>query len=252
MSGIEQPRPAIQIVYQDAHFLAVAKPVGLATTAPGDGPCLFREVRGLDPRAPRLHPLSRLDTQVSGLVVFARSPDANRVALAARKQGLLLRRYVGLSQRCPEPREGQLCFSIGLDPRDPRRRCALPSDATGPGVKPSRTAYAVRATSSALCMLDLFPITGRTHQLRVHTSAAGIPLLGDVAYGGARRVVLDDGRVLTARRVMLHCEAVTLTHPGAGQPSLSLSLPVPADMAKLWRDADGPPESLNPLPLVRT
>ncbi len=83
----------VEVVYRDAHLLVLNKPAGLATTSPGDGPCLFDVARQLDPTARRLHPLSRLDTQVTGLVAFARTPEANRVALAARRDCTLRRCY---------------------------------------------------------------------------------------------------------------------------------------------------------------
>ena len=65
------------IVFRDRHLLVLDKPVGIATTAP-DGPSLFALARELDPEAPALHPLSRLDTQVSGLTTFARTEKADQ------------------------------------------------------------------------------------------------------------------------------------------------------------------------------
>jgi 23S rRNA-/tRNA-specific pseudouridylate synthase len=93
--------------------------------------------------------------------------------------------------------------------------------------------------------LDLFPQTGRTHQLRVHSAAANSPLLGDVAYGGERRLTLDNGRILSAGRVMLHCAQVALPHPSAASGTLRLSLAPPADMLKLWLSAGGAREALS-------
>jgi 23S rRNA-/tRNA-specific pseudouridylate synthase len=224
---------SLAIVHRDAHYIAVAKPSGIATTAPDGGPSLFALMRELDPRAPQLHPLSRLDTQVTGLVVFARTAAANALVLEARRAGRVRRRYVGLSRRAPEPAEGDWRAAIGIDPRDPKRRRALPEGATGPGVKDAHTRYRVRALTEALVALDLWPQTGRTHQLRVHASHAGVPLLGDVAYGGERRIVLANGRILSAGRVMLHCAEVSMPHPDPACADLQLSLAPADDMARL-------------------
>lgn len=229
----------LRVLHRDAHFLAIEKPSGIATTAPGGGHSLFALVQELDPRAPQLHPLSRLDTQVSGLVVFARTAQANDGVLAARREGHLFRRYLGLVASAPAAPAGDWNWAIGIDRRDPRQRCALPPDAEGNAVKSAHTKYAVRAASGGVVALDLLPQTGRTHQLRVHASAAGSPLLGDVAYGGTRRLTLNNGRIVSAGRVMLHCAAVRLPHPQASHGALSLELPAPVDMQQLWSAVGG-------------
>ncbi len=234
----------VPVVFRDEHLLVVNKPVGIATTSPGDGPSLFALAKRLDPRAPQLHPLSRLDTQVSGLVTFARTERANLWALEARRRGNSWRRYLGITHLRPAEPDGELHHAIGIDPRDPRKRRALPPDARGEGVKQACTRYHVRAEAGPLIALDLFPRTGRTHQLRVHTSAAGYALLGDVAYGGIKRITLPNGRVLTAGRVMLHCAYFRMPHPGGG-PLLELSLAPPDDMQQLWRSAGGDPGVLS-------
>ena len=148
--------------------------------------------------------------------------------MSARQRGELWRRYLGISNKRPEPATGEYNFSIGIDPRDPKKRRALEPNATGEGMKHALTRYQIRAEAGPLCALDLYPQTGRTHQLRVHTSAAGCPLAGDVAYGGDKRITLPNGRVLTAGRVMLHCayfRMPQLARPGmmVGCSSLHLS-----------------------------
>jgi len=233
-----------RVLHVDDHLLIVDKPVGLATTAPGDGLSLFTLARALDPRAPALHPLSRLDTQVSGMVTFARTAHANRLALEARRQGRLRRSYLGLAFSAPEPEAGDWRWAIGIDARDPSKRRALPEGSEGGVVKPSATHYRVCARTPALCALDLWPITGRTHQLRVHASAAGSPLAGDTAYGGARRMTLPNGRILGAERTMLHCAAFSMPDPSRPGARFALSLAAPDDMQVLWRAAGGTADQL--------
>lgn len=233
-----------RVLHRDAHFLALAKPSGIATTAPDDGPSLFAQAHELDPKAPQLHPLSRLDTQVTGLVVFARTPLANQLVLEARRAGRLFRRYLGLAADVPTLHEGDWQAAIGIDPRDPKKRRALADDAEGPGIKSAHTRYLTRARTGSIVALELFPQTGRTHQLRVHAAHAGHPLLGDTAYGGLKRLTLSNGRILTAARVMLHCEAVALPHPDPRVATLSLTLAPEPDMERLWSSAGGALEQL--------
>src|SRR5262249_52082411 len=154
--------------------------------------------RDLDPRAPRLHPTSRLDAEVTGLVTFARTERATEALLKARRRGDYRRRYLALAAVAPEPSVGLWPWPIALDPRAPRKRIAT----SGERERPAETEYRTGVVLPLVTVLHLFPRTGRTHQLRVHASRAGSPLLGDVHYGGVRRVVREDGRVVTVRRVM--------------------------------------------------
>jgi len=227
------------IVHQDEHLLVLNKPSGIATTSPDDGPCLFKTAKELDPSAPQLHPLSRLDTQVTGLVAFARTSAANKHALLARKQGVLQRRYTGLATKAPEAPEGVWDATLAIDPRDPRHRVALAPGVHGVGAKHALTLYQVRALAGPLALLHLWPRTGRTHQLRVHAAHAGSPLAGDTAYGGIKRLTLANGRILTASRVMLHCAALSMPHPAGGGRVLTLELAPEADMGSLWKSAGG-------------
>ena len=227
------------IVHRDAHLLVLAKPPGIATTSPDDGPSLFALARELDPQAPQLHPLSRLDRPVSGLVSFARDKLANEVARRARSEGKLHRRYLALTAGVPEPERGTWTAAIAIDDRDVRKRRAVVDGARGRGLKEASTDYALLAQAGPLCALDLWPKTGRTHQLRVHAAHAGIPLLGDPAYGGEKRVTLANGRVLTAQRVMLHCAHVRMPNPGEPAETISLHLAPPEDMLRVFRGAGG-------------
>lgn len=233
---------APRVVYRDAHLLVLDKPVGIATTAP-EGVSLFSLARELDPEAPALHPLSRLDTQVSGLTTFARTELANRVALEARKQGTLRRAYLGICARAPQPVEGEWRYAIAIDPRDPKKRRALPAPA--PNSKDAQTRYRICAQAGPLVALDLWPVTGRTHQLRVHASAARSPLLGDIAYGGDKRLTLANGRILSAQRTMLHCAAFRMPDPARPGHVIALALPPAADLVALWTSAGGAVEPLN-------
>jgi 23S rRNA-/tRNA-specific pseudouridylate synthase len=235
-----EPTDDVRILHRDPHLLVLHKPAGLPTTAPPGGVSLAQVALELDPGAPRVHPTSRLDAETTGLVVFARTRRATRALLGARAEGAYRRVYLAVTERAPEPPEGTWTWSIERDPRDPRKRVAGPEGAAPSprGGKAARTDYRVAASTALAAMLHARPATGRTHQIRVHAAAAGCPLLGDVHYGGARRRVLEDGAVVTARRVMLHCAAVAFPHPD-GSGEVQFRAQAPEDFASLWRGLGG-------------
>jgi len=183
-----------------------------------------------------LHASSRLDAEVSGVVIFARTDKAIKALLAARRAGRYRRLYVGLTQKAPEAQRGQWTFPVGLDPQNPKRRVT----GTGKlrGKKEARTDYEVASTLEVGALLRLRPWTGRTHQLRVHCQEGGCPLLGDSLYGGNPRVVLPDGRVVTARRTMLHCALVQVPRVDAGGDHVFTS-PAPPELRRVWQDLGG-------------
>ncbi len=114
---------------------------------------------------------------------------------------------------------------ISIDPRDPRRRRV----GMGRGARDACTRYEVNAASTVACLLSLWPETGRTHQLRVHAAAAACPLLGDVQYGGSKRITLPNGQVIPVNRVMLHCREVQI--PRVDAPGhFRFEAPLPQDM----------------------
>lgn len=233
-------RVPITVLHRDEHLLVVAKPTGIPTTTPGEANCLVSAVRALDPSAPRSHPTSRLDAEVSGVVVFARTRAATELLLKARRLGRYRRLYLGIAAATPAPTQGIWSLAIGIDPRDPRRRVPT-DDASG---RPAETTYRVAASCHGASLLHLRPQTGRTHQLRVHAAAAGAPLLGDVHYGGPRKFVRTDGRVVLARRVMLHCAVVHIPTPGGSE--LELRAPIPADFEAAFFAVGGTSELLSP------
>jgi 23S rRNA-/tRNA-specific pseudouridylate synthase len=248
-----------RVVHRDDDLLVIDKPSGLPTTSPDGENCLASWARAHDPDAPRMHASSRLDAEVTGLVTFARTTRAIEQLTAARAAGKYRRFYLGLARTLPEPADGEWRFPIGRDPRDPRKRVAL---ASGRSVregraKPGKEARGACAADSAwsryrtlssaprVTLLLLMPETGRTHQLRVHAARGGAPLWGDKHYGGPARDVMEDGRVVTARRVMLHCTQLIL--PGIASPEpLVVHAPVADDMRGFFVALGGEPGLLVP------
>jgi len=221
----------IELAHRDAHLVVALKPSGIATTAPGRGDSLTRRLEAQVGH--KLHPTSRLDAEVTGLVTFALTKVAIERLRRARAEGPYGRRYLALCRGAPAAPRGRWEASIAIDPRDRRLRVAVPAGGRGARLRHARSDYVLGARAGArAAALWLTPHTGRTHQLRVHAAHAGLPLLGDVRYGGPRRVALDDGRVVRAPRVMLHCARLRLPRVGGGE--LELWAEAPDDLRELW------------------
>jgi 23S rRNA-/tRNA-specific pseudouridylate synthase len=236
---IAPPRPSVAptILQRAGDLVAVDKPAGVPTIADhaGAAHALVAVVAGaLGMPAERVHPTSRLDRDVSGVVILALTREAAARLMRARAEGAYVRRYFAIAARAPEPERGAWDAPIGVG-RDPRLRAVGGRDAVA-----ARTAYEVCARApGGAAMLALAPVTGRTHQIRVHAAHAGAPLLGDAAYGGPTRVTLASGRVIEPRRIALHAARVTVPD-GDGAP-LVFEAPVPPVLADLWSALGGEP-----------
>jgi 23S rRNA-/tRNA-specific pseudouridylate synthase len=230
---------APRILAQRGDLVAVDKPAGMPTIGDHLGSAhalVAATARALGIDEARLHPTSRLDRDVSGVVVFSLTGAASERLMRARAEGLYERRYVAIAARAPEPSRGVWDGPIGRA-SDPRKRVVNGRDAV-----PSMTRYAVcAATTGGAVLLAAAPETGRTHQIRVHASAAGAPLLGDRAYGGPVRVTLAAGRVLGVGRVALHAARVVV--PDERGERLVIESPVPGQLAFLWLALGGVPEA---------
>jgi 23S rRNA pseudouridine1911/1915/1917 synthase len=221
--------PAV-VLHEGGGLVAVDKPAGIPTipdTRGAEGSLLVGAARALGVRPESLHPTSRLDRGVSGVVVFATTERARKQLQNARKSGRYARLYAALAARAPTPREGAWDASIGRA-RDPRKRAVGGRDAV-----PALTRYRVVGDTPRAALLAVEPVTGRTHQIRLHASHAGAPLLGDRDYGGPRTLVLESGKVLALGRVGLHCARVAV------DGVLDVRAPVPEELRAWWAALGG-------------
>jgi RluA family pseudouridine synthase len=235
---VAPPRPApeaVRVILQDEDMVAVDKPAGIPTIADQAGAAhslVAAAARAIGVEAERLHPTSRLDRGVSGVVVFALTKAAADRLSRARMEGAYERRYVAIAARAPAPASGTWDAPIGRA-RDPRLR-----EVRGRDPVAAATRYRVCALApGGEAMLAVAPATGRTHQIRVHASHAGAPLVGDRDYGGPARVTLPTGRVLEPRRVALHAARVVV--PGPGGSSRIARSATPPELEALWSALGG-------------
>lgn len=225
-----RPEPiSLDIVYQDEHLLVIDKPAGLVVhPAAGNwSGTLLNGVLALDARAaalPRAGIVHRLDKDTSGLMVVGRTLAAVTAlsrAIAEREVGRL---YLALAHGHLGPPERAIAAPIGRDPVSRVRMAVTPSG------RPARTwvepiGHGAEATA-VRCRLD----TGRTHQIRVHLSHIGHPLVGDTLYGGRP--------LLGMARQALHAECLVLRHPITGN-ALEFRRPPPQDLAQAWKTLTG-------------
>lgn len=201
----------IEPFYRDDWLLVVNKPAGLLSV-PGRGEdkqdCLSSRVQETFPDALIVH---RLDMATSGLLVFARGIEMQRQLSAMFHNREVSKRYVAIVAGKLQPDEGEINLPIGADWNErPLRKI---DEATG---KPSLTRYRVLSREADTTRVELEPVTGRTHQLRVHMRAAGHPILGDALYGEAA----------SAPRLLLHAQTLSFFHP-VSKVSASFVCPAP-------------------------
>ncbi|MEO1551175.1 MAG: RluA family pseudouridine synthase [Pseudomonadota bacterium] len=204
------PPGALRILHKDAHITVLDKPAGLLSV-PGKDPahsdCVQARLRAHDPDSRLVH---RLDMDTSGVMVFARSPEAQRHLGLQFERRHVRKTYMAVVAGVLVEGEGEIDLPLIADwPNRPLQKVCFE---TG---KPSQTAWRVVARSVEQTRLALFPRTGRSHQLRVHLMALGHPILGDRFYGGA-----------AASRLMLHATQLCLRHPKDGR-EMCFEAPVP-------------------------
>jgi 23S rRNA pseudouridine1911/1915/1917 synthase len=227
----EDANAEVAILFRERGILAVDKPAGIPTIPDehdASGSLVHRVARiaGLSPDA--LHPTSRLDRHVSGVVVFATNDAARELLQNARISAHYFRQYVAITTNAPKPAEGEWNARIGRA-RDPKKRMVNGRDATDASTK-----YRVAGVAGTYAVVIAEPITGRTHQIRVHASHAGAPIVGDRDYGGPRSIVLASGKVISLERIALHCARVRIT-----TNDIDIRAPIPAELRALWRALGG-------------
>ena len=164
------------------------------------------------------HPVNRLDKGVTGVMVVAKNGHAHDRCMAILHTEAFRREYRGISEGVPSPACGTVELPIARCPDSAVKRCIDPAG------QASLTEYEVLQTVGDRALLRLRPVTGRTHQLRLHMAAIGHPLLGDWLYG------VEDPALIS--RPALHSYELWLTHPISGE-KLHLVAPLPEDMARL-------------------
>ena len=210
----------LSVLWEDEDFLIIDKPAGMAVhsaalteetvTVAGAVAHYLGETA--------FHPVNRLDKGVTGIMVIAKNGHAHALGMKLLHTESFRREYRGICQGVPSPAAGTIDLPIGRDTVSAVKRRIDPEGAE------SHTEYEVLESLQDRALLRLRPLTGRTHQLRLHCAAIGHPLLGDWLYG------TEDTSLIS--RPALHSYELWLTHPVTGE-ALHLIAPLPEDMQRL-------------------
>jgi 23S rRNA pseudouridine1911/1915/1917 synthase len=256
----EEPETPLHygVLYQDDALLIIDKPAGLPMhpTATYHKHTLSYLLREREPApagfVPRI--AHRLDRETSGIVVCGKTPDAERALKRSFERHEIEKSYLAIVRGELPDDEGQIDLPIA----PVREGLHVLMEVREDGLTAS-TRFQVRARAGGYSLLELFPRSGRQHQLRVHLSALGFPIVGDKLYGPEREApfleYIETGLTptLEARlghaRQALHAHAIAFVHPSSKEP-FRLICPLAPDLCELWaRLSAGAPLTLGAVPL---
>lgn len=210
---------SVSVLFEDNHLLALDKPAGMPTVpdASGDPSLLdaakaYLKEKYAKPGEVFLGVVHRLDRPVSGVVLFARTSKAASRLSDAWRRGVARKEYLGWSEarsaRAEADGAGELEQWLLKDESRNLVRAVAPARAQAEGAKHARTRWRIAAADADGTRLELEPLTGRPHQLRLACAALGLPLAGDLKYGAPR--------ALPGARIGLHALRLTVPHPIGG------------------------------------
>ncbi|NPA39816.1 MAG: RluA family pseudouridine synthase [Thermodesulfobacteria bacterium] len=212
------------ILFEDEHIAVINKPPGVVVhPAPGHYEDtlvhgLVKRLKNLSGIGGKLRPgiVHRLDKDTSGIMLVAKNDQAHKNLSEAFKNRLIKKTYFAIVYKTFERKKGKIETFIGRHPVHRKKMAVLPQG------REAITEYQVIENLYKASLVELKPLTGRTHQLRVHMSFLGHPILGDPVYGGLKHDLPK------APRLMLHAGKITFTHP-VKKETLNFEAPFPED-----------------------
>ena len=206
---------ALTVLYEDEHLLAVDKPAGMLihpSRATLTGTLANRVLAYYETTGQKcaFHPITRLDRDTFGIVLLAKNPHIHARFTQQQEEKMIQKTYHALIYGYPEETEGRIDAPIARRELPSLLRYVNPDSG-----KPSLTEYRVLEQGDACSLVSLRPITGRTHQLRVHCAHIGHPILGDPQYGSPESIALSERSGYTTQQ--LCAKILTFPHPVTGQ-----------------------------------
>lgn len=214
--NIEPKDIPLDIIYEDEDIIVLNKPRAMPThpsqnhhddTLANGVMYYFRECDFT------FRVITRLDRDTSGVVLVAKNPLSAQILSDDIKNKKILKEYIAVVNGVPNPSEGTVCAPIKRAEGSAILRCVARDG------KEAVSEYTLERTSGDISLVRLRPLTGRTHQLRVHMSHIGTPIYGDDLYGAPQ----------VGEATRLHCASVSFEHPVTKIP-LTLTAPVPEDI----------------------
>jgi 23S rRNA pseudouridine955/2504/2580 synthase len=234
------------ILHEDNDLIILNKPAGLAVQG-GTGSdrnldAMLAALVGRKAQKPRL--VHRLDKDTSGVLVLAKTArvaaELGKVFRGRDAQKL----YWGLAVGLPHPRQGEINAPLAKGGGAGQERVSVVEQGDRTGQKAVTRYAVVDQAGNRASWLAMMPLTGRTHQLRVHCALLGTPILGDGKYGG-REAFLPGADV--ARQLHLHARRLILPHPAGGV--LDVTAPLSPHMDRAWRAFNFDPADEDPFDL---
>ncbi len=222
---IEPEDIPLDIRYEDNDLLIINKPAGMLvhptpqTTSGTLANALIYYYRKKGEKT-LFHCVHRLDRMTSGLLLAAKRPEIQHL-LSTKEGKLFHREYIAIAEGIIEPPEGIISLPIARNPESIITRIVSPEGK--PAITNYKTEQIFKKESAVFSLLRLSLVTGRTHQIRVHLSHMGHPLLGDDLYGGTLEFI---------PRQALHAERILLDHPITGE-KIDIHAELPKDMADM-------------------
>jgi 23S rRNA pseudouridine955/2504/2580 synthase/23S rRNA pseudouridine1911/1915/1917 synthase len=234
------------ILYADDHLIAVAKPAGITVIPDRWNPTTGTLRSQVESKFGRVFVLHRLDRNTSGVVLFARNATTHRTLSIHFEERKIRKTYQAIVEGCPATNEGTIDTPIIFK----KGKASISSEG-----KESITLYRILERFQGYSLISLQPITGRTHQIRIHCQASGFPLIVDPLYSERSEIYTSEikgarfksGKYHTQRplinRTSLHAEKITCIHPHTNK-ELSIEAPLPKDIKacinqlRKWRSID--------------
>ncbi|NNK93894.1 MAG: RluA family pseudouridine synthase [Desulfobacterales bacterium] len=198
----------LHVIHHDDHILVINKPGGLLSI-PGKGPekqdCVVARARSFFPDLPAQPAVHRLDLHTSGIMLLARTKHAHRHLVSQFQYRKVVKRYIAILDGSLAAEAGSIELAFRLDPENRPYQVLDPLNG-----KSGITLWHKLSEQNGRTRIEFTPLTGRTHQLRLHAAhdqGLGVPIVGDFLYGNG-----EDGD-----RMLLHSAFISFTHPGSSQ-----------------------------------
>lgn len=220
---VQMHQEELPVIYEDNHVLVINKPTGILTHAKGEALEEFtvadfvRQKMTEVEQGNRPGIVHRLDRTTSGVLIAAKDLATKQYLQKQFQDRKTKKSYIAVVNGFPKNSEAKIDLPISRNPKQPS------SFRVDPKGKSAQTHYEVIAHNKMYSVLRLKPITGRTHQLRVHMAYIGIPILGDTLYGGGKSPI---------KRVCLHAESLEITIPESQRKVFTA--PLPSDLQGLY------------------
>lgn len=215
-SSIVSMLMALEILYEDEDLILLNKPKNISvhpSRDPMENTLENALAAYFEQTDDNPHPVSRLDKGTTGVITVAKSGYMHHLMKLVQHRGEFQKEYLALVHGVPPQTEGSIDLPIGRSEGSTLRQC-IRSDGAA-----ARTKYRLLDTDGRISAVQIFPQTGRMHQIRVHFAAIGCPLLGDWLYGNESELY---------DRPMLHARSVRLYHPLRNE-TLEITAPIPKD-----------------------